>query len=143
MAIESLSHITLLVADLERTARMLMDVLDAVEIYDSGAHRFSIAPEKFLLIGGVWIAIMEGSPLPERSYRHVAFKIAGSDFDLYRDRIARAGLELRTARARVQGEGESIYFYDYDNHLFELHTGTLQERLQRYDRSRTENESTP
>jgi hypothetical protein len=26
----------------------------------------------------------------------------------------------------------SLYFYDDDNHLFELHTGTLAERLERY-----------
>jgi len=30
------------------------------------------------------------------------------------------------------GEGRSIYFYDHDNHLFELHTGNLEERLARY-----------
>ncbi|MGC3347905.1 FosX/FosE/FosI family fosfomycin resistance thiol transferase, partial [Enterococcus faecium] len=32
----------------------------------------------------------------------------------------------------VKGEASSIYFYDFDNHLFELHTGTLQERLKSY-----------
>ncbi|EIW18957.1 lactoylglutathione lyase-like lyase [Pelosinus fermentans DSM 17108] len=32
----------------------------------------------------------------------------------------------------MEGEGRSLYFYDYDNHLFELHTGTLTERLKRY-----------
>jgi len=39
------------------------------------------------------------------------------------------GLEVRESRSRVKGEGCSIYFYDYDNHLFELHTETLEERL--------------
>ena len=35
-------------------------------------------------------------------------------------------------RARVEGEGQSLYVYDFDNHLFELHTGTLAQRLARY-----------
>jgi hypothetical protein len=39
---------------------------------------------------------------------------------------------VREGRSRVAGEGRSIYFHDHDNHLFELHTGTLGERLQRY-----------
>ena len=26
-----------------------------------------------------------------------------------------------------------LYFYDDDNHLFEIHTGTLAQRLERYD----------
>ena len=43
-----------------------------------------------------------------------------------------ARVEFREQRPRVQGEGLSLYFYDYDNHLFELHTGTLEERLQTY-----------
>ena len=42
------------------------------------------------------------------------------------------GLEIRPPRQRVPGEGRSLYFYDDDNHLFELHTGTLAERLERY-----------
>ena len=48
-------------------------------------------------------------------------------------RIRKAGLDLEPPRARVEGEGRSIYFYDHDNHLFELHTGTLKERLGRYE----------
>ena len=42
------------------------------------------------------------------------------------------GAELAPERPRVTGEGRSIYFYDFDNHLFELHTGTLSERLACY-----------
>ena len=33
-----------------------------------------------------------------------------------------------------EGEGESLYFYDFDNNLFELHAGTLEQRLERYRR---------
>ena len=51
---------------------------------------------------------------------------------LGRGRIEALGLDLRPPRPRVPGEGRSIYFHDEDNHLFELHTGTLEERLARY-----------
>jgi fosfomycin resistance protein FosX len=43
---------------------------------------------------------------------------------------------MRPPRGRVAGEGRSLYFYDDDNHLFELHTGTLAERLERYARGK-------
>ena len=46
------------------------------------------------------------------------------------------GLEIRPPRQRVPGEGRSLYFYDDDNHLFELHTGSLGERLERYGKGR-------
>lgn len=48
-------------------------------------------------------------------------------------RIETLGLTFREGRSRIEGEGRSLYFYDYDNHLFELHTGTLSERLKSYD----------
>jgi hypothetical protein len=44
------------------------------------------------------------------------------------------GLETMKDRKRIKGEGKSIYFYDYDNHLFELHTGSLGERLKHYEK---------
>jgi fosfomycin resistance protein FosX len=132
MPIEGISHKTFVVQNLEKTARLFKDVLDAVEIYDSSNKNFSISREKFLLIGGVWIAIMEGLPSSARTYDHIAFKIDESDYDRYLKKIEAAGVDLKEPRQRVEGEGRSIYFYDFDNHLIELHTGTLEQRLKRY-----------
>ncbi|RUT33074.1 FosX/FosE/FosI family fosfomycin resistance thiol transferase [Arsenicitalea aurantiaca] len=129
-----LSHITFIVADLDRMEEILGCVLGAEKIYDSGARTFSVSEERFFLVGAakLWIAIMKGEPLPARSYNHLALKIEDEDFDLYRQRIEALGLDLRQSRPRVDGEGRSLYFHDHDNHLFELHTGTLSERLARY-----------
>jgi len=131
--IEGISHITLVVGDLQRSAAMLTAAFDAAEVYGSGDNMFSLSREKFFLIGGVWLVLMEGEPLPTRTYNHVAFKINEAEFENYVQRINDCGLEMKAPRDRVAGEGRSIYFYDYDNHLFELHTGTLVERLKRYD----------
>jgi catechol 2,3-dioxygenase-like lactoylglutathione lyase family enzyme len=127
-----LSHMTFVVSDLEKMSRILTDVLKAEEVYDSGAETFSLSEEKFFLAGDVWIAIMKGASLSERSYNHVAFKINDADFEDRLSAIQALGLEFKPPRERVEGEGRSIYFYDHDNHLFELHTGTLGMRLESY-----------
>ncbi len=132
--IQGLSHMTFITRDLERMTTILTEVLDAREIYASDDHTFSVSREKFFLIGDLWIAIMEGEPLPTRTYNHIAFKIDDADFDLYTHRVKQLGLDIRPPRPRVEGEGRSLYFYDLDNHMFELHTGTLSERLARYER---------
>ncbi|MET0568337.1 MAG: FosX/FosE/FosI family fosfomycin resistance hydrolase [Hyphomicrobiaceae bacterium] len=134
--IEGLSHLTFIVRDLERMSRLIVDVLGGREVYSSGDRTFSIAREKFFVAGGLWIAIMEGEPLSERTYNHVAFKVREQDLDKLKHKIATLGLEMRESRPRVEGEGASIYFHDWDNHLFELHTGTLDDRLQRYAEGR-------
>lgn len=138
--VSGLSHITFVVRDLDRMEMFLTRIFGARKIYDSGDATFSIARERFFLIGRVaspdpapiWIAIMEGAPLPVRSYNHVAFKIDASDYDAYLEKIRGLGIEISEGRPRTAGEGRSIYFHDEDNHLFELHTGTLPERLARY-----------
>ena len=130
--IHGLSHVTFVVRDLQRMTRFLVDIFEAEEVYASAEQTYSVSPEKFFLVGTVWIAIMEGDPLPQRSYNHVAFKIDDADFDRYARRIRAAGVEIMPGRDRVSGEGRSLYFHDHDNHLFELHTGTLEQRLQRY-----------
>ena len=84
------------------------------------------------MVGDVWLCIMEGDPLAERTYNHIAFQIDETDFESYRSRVIESGADIRPERNRVAGEGRSIYFYDFDNHLFELHTGTLEDRLHRY-----------
>lgn len=130
--IEGLSHITFIVRDLNRMTRFLEFIFDAEEVYSSGNKTFSISKEKFFVINEIWVAIMEGESLSERTYNHVAFRIANSEFEKYTERVKSLGVEFRESRNRVEGEGNSLYFYDYDNHLFELHTGTLEQRLARY-----------
>lgn len=133
MGIEGISHITFLVRDLSRTARLLCEGLGAEEVYDSDGRNFSLSREKFFLLGGVWIATMEGEPT-QRSYRHVAFKVGEADLPGYEARLRALGAEILPPRPRVEGEGRSLYFHDFDNNLFELHSGTLEQRLERYRR---------
>ena len=133
--IDGLSHITFIVSDLDKMEVILMKVLDAKKIYDSGDRTYSLSKERFFNIGGIWVATMEGEPLRDKTYNHVAFKMAVEDYDNKLQRIQAFGLEVREGRSRVDGEGRSIYFYDFDNHMFELHSGTLQDRLRCYDKA--------
>jgi len=127
--IEGISHITLIVRDLLKMKMLIETVFNGIEVYHSEKATFSLSREIFFLIGDIWIAVMEGDPASERTYNHIAFKISDADLPKYLSKINVLGLEMRESRSRVKGEGRSIYFYDYDNHLFELHTGSLEERL--------------
>ena len=118
--------------NIDLTARFFCEGLGAEEVYDSKAKNFSISREKFFLLGGIWIAVMEGEPPRERTYRHLALKVDEADLYKYEKRLKAMGVEFKSPRDRVSGEGESLYFYDFDNHLFELHTGSLDQRLERY-----------
>jgi fosfomycin resistance protein FosX len=131
MPINGLSHITFVVSDLSRSAKLWCEGLGATEVYDSEDRKFSLYPEKFFLLGNIWIALME-APTSERSYRHVAFEAEEKEFPEFELRLRSLGVEIRPPRPRVEGEGYSLYFYDYDNNLLELHSGTLQSRLQAY-----------
>ena len=128
-----ISHITFIVHDIERTTVMLQQLFDAKVIYDSGKNTFSLSQERFFDIYGLWLVIMQGESLKETTYNHIAFKIDKKEYDEYKKRIETLGLTFREGRSGIEGEGRAWYFYDYDNDLFELHTGTLSERLKSYD----------
>lgn len=129
--IKGISHITLICGDLEKSSRLFCELFDAVEVYSSDEKNFSVSKEKFFLIGDLWIALMEGKPV-ERSYNHIAFHIDEEDVSIFEAKIKTLGLDIVPSRSRHPLEGQSIYFYDYDNHLFELHTGDLSTRLSHY-----------
>lgn len=133
VGINGISHITFVVSDLDKTSDMIRFIFDAEEIYSSGDETHSHSKERYFAINDVWMAIMQGESLPEKTYNHIAFKISEADYDVYLERIRELGLKIKTDRDRISGEGRSIYFYDYDNHLFELHTGSLEDRLSEYN----------
>jgi len=126
--IAGLSHITFIVKDLNRTTLFLEKIFGATTVYSSSTS-------KYLLVNDLWIALNTGEPLSERTYNHIAFKVEDSDFDEFVERIKDIGAEIVQGRTRLDDEGRSVYFYDYDNHLFELHTGTLSKRLACYSQS--------
>lgn len=133
MPVQSVSHITFIVRDLDRMALFLCEGLGAKEVYDSKDRNFSVSREKFFILGDTWLAAMEGDPPTERSYQHLALKVEANELPGFETRLRAMGAEVRPARPRIPGEGQSLYFYDFDNHLFELHTGTLEERLRLYN----------
>lgn len=132
MQIEGVSHITFIVQDVERMAQFLCEGLGAREVYDSKDRNFSLSREKFFILGNTWLAAMEGTSPTERTYQHLAFKVPPETLPYFEQRLRSIEVEVKEARSRVEGEGSSLYFYDFDNHLFELHTGRLEERLQTY-----------
>jgi catechol 2,3-dioxygenase-like lactoylglutathione lyase family enzyme len=128
--IQGLSHITLICHDLDKT-KALLEAMDAKMVYDSGAQTFSLSEERFYLLAGIWIATMKG-PSVSKTYNHIAFAVEAAALPEYERRIRALGLEVLPGRSRHPLEGESLYFYDADNHLFELHTGSLRTRLAYY-----------
>jgi catechol 2,3-dioxygenase-like lactoylglutathione lyase family enzyme len=132
MKIQGISHITFIVRDLERSAHLFTYLFGAREVYSSGDRYHSLTREKFLMIGELWIALMEGDPVAEKTYNHIAFRVSSDDLPRYHDMVEELKLEIMQSRPRVPGEGESLYFYDYDNHLFELHAGDCNERVEAY-----------
>ena len=125
--IKGISHITFVVKDLNLTADLFKGIFNAKEAYSSSTA-------KYLLINDLWIALNNGEPLPQRTYNHIAFQISEDEIEKYMTIISSFGLEIKPSRSREVGEKYSIYFYDYDNHLFELHTGSLQDRLKCYSK---------
>lgn len=99
--IEGISHITFIVKNLDKTAHFFQSIFDDEEVYSSSEKTYSLSKEKFFLINGIWIAIMEGDPIKEKSYNHVAFKVASEDFQKYVERVNRMGVEMKEPRNRV------------------------------------------
>lgn len=133
MSVRGINHVTIVVRDMTRTARLFVDALGAREVYRSSVKEYSRYPEVFLRIGETWLVVMQDPEVERgRSYDHVAFAIDADDVDVLRERLLVAGAEVVPSRPRIEAEAQSIYFYDFDSHLFELHTGDLSDRLRRY-----------
>lgn len=133
MTVRGINHVTLVVRDMARTVRLFVDALDAREVYRSAEKEYSKYPETFLRLGDLWLVVMQDPEARRpRTYDHVALAIDADRVAELRERLRAAGAELVPSRPRVDGEAESIYFHDFDDHLFELHTGDLDDRLRHY-----------
>lgn len=83
----------------------------------------------------LWIALnQEGvsRDLSDRTYTHIAFTIDKEDLELLEIKLKSLDVEVLPGRVRGERDKNSNYFLDPDGHMFEFHTGTLQDRLDYY-----------
>lgn len=128
MKIQSINHLCFSVSDLDRSIEFYENVFGA---------RILVKGRKlaYFDLNGMWIALNQEDVernTTERTYTHIAFTIEESDYELLVSRLTALNVTLLTGRERDEQDKRSIYFLDPDGHMFEFHTGSLQERLQYY-----------
>ena len=119
--ISGLNHITLCVADLDRSWAFYCDVLGAVP-------KARWAKGAYLELGPIWLCLEVAAEMTLRSDdTHIAFSC--TDFAAMSARIAEKARLWKDNRS----PGQSLYFLDPDGHKLELHDGNLASRLASYE----------
>ena len=119
--LESISHLALVVNDPARTAALLRELFEArvVERKDADGHL-----ETFVRLGGTWIVLV-GAPVQRaRTGDHIAFRATPQILEATAARLEAMGREFIRARGN-----KALYFFDYDDHVFELDTEDIDQEL--------------
>lgn len=121
--LKSISHIALVVKDPARTAALFRDLFDApaVEREDEEGHR-----ETFVELAGTWIVLVGAAVQRARTGDHIAFHATPQILEATVVKLK--AMELEFIRAR---SNKALYFFDYDDHVFELDTEDLDKELGR------------
>jgi glutathione S-transferase fosA5 len=122
--VSGLNHITLAVADIDRSLTFYRDVLGCAvrAVWPDGAY---------LEAGSLWLCLSRdanarSSPHPD--YTHIAFSVPEASYDELSALVTANGALWKDNRS----EGASTYFLDPDGHKLELHMGSLETRLAHY-----------
>lgn len=120
-----ISHIALVVREPERAAQLFKVLFNAKVLHPKQGRRGP--PETLVLVGGVWFVLVQGDPAPSRTDDHIAFSVQETELPILAERLASLGIESQMSRPGTAAK--SLYFVDYDNHLFELHAGEFEREL--------------
>ncbi|MFN2745947.1 MULTISPECIES: metallothiol transferase FosB [Bacillus] len=127
--IDGLNHLLFSVSDLKASIAFYENVFDA---------KWLVKGEKtaYFDLNGIWLALNEEKDIKRTeirdSYTHIAFSIKEEDLDHWETKLKDLGVNVLKGRKRHQGDKDSIYFSDPDGHKFELHTGSVFDRLEYY-----------
>ncbi len=119
--LETLSHLALVVRDPARTAALYQDLFGAraVEREDEDGHT-----ETFVRLGGTWIVFVGASVQRTRTGDHIAFKATPEVIEATVAKLQSMGREFIRARS-----DKALYFFDYDDHVFELDAEDIDNEL--------------
>ena len=121
--INGINHITFGVSDLRASLKFYVDLLQLQLIakWDEGAY---------LKAGDQWIALnVDNIFLNPNSQNasHIAFNVNEKDFEAMKSRLEMYGVKKYKENT---SEGPSFYFLDPDGHRLEIHSSTLENRIQ-------------
>jgi len=125
--IDGLNHITLAVADIEKSFIFYKDVLELKPLvkWNEGAY-FLIGQKKDAT--GFWFCLnVDKNNKPSLSYTHYAFTVSSINFFRIEQRIIASGAILFKENT---SPGKSLYFLDPDGHKLEIHAGDWQKRIE-------------
>lgn len=120
-AVTGLNHVTLAVADVDRSIAFYRDLL--------GFTLRATWPEgAYLEAGSLWLCLsydVAARRHPHPDYTHIALTVPAEHFSALNERVRARCTLWKDNRS----EGASLYFLDPDGHKLELHVGSLATRL--------------
>ncbi|SNS61844.1 Catechol 2,3-dioxygenase [Sphingomonas laterariae] len=124
VGISGLNHVTIAVADLDRSLHFYRDILGCTvrALWADGAY---------LEAGSLWLCLSrddDARSSPHADYTHIAFSVSEADYGPLSARLAAECVIWKDNKS----EGASTYFLDPDGHKLEIHRGSLETRLSYY-----------
>ncbi len=119
--LDSIGHVALIVKDPAKTASLFKELLDSkvVSRTDEDGHQ-----ETFVRLGRTWFVLSGADVDRPRTGDHIAFFVSKRALLECVERLEGMKLEFFLARSDT-----ALYFFDYDNHVFELDTVDLEADL--------------
>lgn len=118
--INGISHITLVVKDIDESFKFYKEILGLKPIMKSKISAYFTA-------GNTWIALTKDEfKTNERNDNHIAFNIDSKDFITLKNRIKDYGAKEWQEN---KTEGDSFYFLDPSGNKLEIHSASLEDRI--------------